>query len=70
MKNIPHSTLPNFNVSTTKDPNTFIFEFDILFRSYDYVSNAHKLNLFPATLKNGALQWFMGLGGDNVITWE
>jgi hypothetical protein len=38
MKNIPHSTLPNFHGLSKEDPDTFLFEFDILCRSYDYVS--------------------------------
>jgi hypothetical protein len=55
MKNIPLSALPNFNGLTNEDPYTFLFEFDILCRSYDYTSDAQKLNLFPATLKGDAL---------------
>jgi hypothetical protein len=47
MKNIPHSTLPNFHGLVTEDLDTFLFEFDVLCRSYDYIYDAHKLNLFP-----------------------
>ena len=55
MKNIPPSTLPHFYVMVHEDPESFLFEFYILCRSYDYSSNAHKLKLFPATLKDSAL---------------
>ena len=63
MKNIPFSALPNFHGLSSEDPDEFLFEFDILCRSYDYISNAKKLKLFPATLKGNALRWFMSLGG-------
>jgi len=53
-----------------EDPYTFLFEFDVLCRSYDYVSDAHKLKLFPATLKGVALRWFMGLGSTSIRTWS
>jgi hypothetical protein len=43
MKNIPLSALPNFHGLSSKDPDEFLFEFDILCRSYDYISNAQKL---------------------------
>ena len=61
MKNIPHLALPIFRGSTYEDPNMFLFEFDVLCNSYDYQSDAQKLKLFPATLKDVALQWFMSL---------
>jgi hypothetical protein len=73
MKNIPHSTLPNFHGLSKEDLDTFLFEFDVLCRSYDYVTDAQKLNLFPATLKSIALRWFMGLGKDTSthgIKWQ
>lgn len=44
------------------DPNSFLFEFDILFKSYDYSLDAQKLKLLCATLKSLVLCWFMGLG--------
>jgi hypothetical protein len=40
MKNIPLSALPNFHGLSIKDPNEFLFEFDILCRSYDYTTTA------------------------------
>lgn len=64
LKNILASSLPKFYGLVTKDPDTFLFEFDILYRSYDYTIDAHKLKLFPATLKKAALRWFMSLGRD------
>jgi hypothetical protein len=35
MKNIPLSTLPNFHGLSSEDPDEFLFDFDILCRSYD-----------------------------------
>ena len=70
MKNIPLSALPNFHGLSSEDPDEFLFEFDILCRSYDYISNAQKLKLFPATLKGNALRWFMSLGGHVITTWD
>ena len=62
MKNIPPSSLHIFYRKSNEDPNTFLFEFDILCRSYNYLQDAHKLKLFSTTLKDCALRWFMGLG--------
>ena len=70
MKNIPLSALPNFHGLSTEDLDEFLFEFDILCRSYDYVTNAQKLKLFPAILKGNALRWFMSLGSRVITTWE
>lgn len=55
---------------TIEDPETFLFEFDVLCRSYDYVLDVHKLILFPATLKGAALRWFMGFGSTPIRTWS
>ena len=70
MKNIPLSALPTFYGKNSEDPDTFLFEFDILCRSYNYVQDAHKLKLFPTTLKDSALRWFMGLGESSIRSWE
>jgi hypothetical protein len=70
MKNIPPSTLPNFHGMITEDPKTFLFEFDVLCHNYDYSSDAKKLKLFPTTLKDVALHWFMGLGTNTIKTWD
>ena len=55
MKNISPSVLPNFHGKSTEDPYEFLFEFDILCWSYDYISSEKKLKLFPATLKGNDL---------------
>ena len=41
MKNIPPSILPNFYGMTSEDPNSFLFEFDILCRTYGYTDDTH-----------------------------
>jgi hypothetical protein len=70
MKNIPLSALPNFHGLSLEDPDEFLFEFDILCRSYDYTSNAQKLKLFPSTLKGNALRWFMSFGEHVITSWD
>jgi hypothetical protein len=70
MKNIPLSTLPTFHGKNSEDPDVFLFEFDILCRSYNYLQDAHKLELFPATLKDSTLRWFMSLGEYSIRSWE
>jgi hypothetical protein len=70
MKNIPPSAMPNFRGLPSEDPNTFLFEFDVLCRSYDYYCDVHKLKLFPTTLKEAALCWFMGLERNSIRTWD
>jgi hypothetical protein len=70
MKNIPLSTLPTFYGKKSEDPDTFLFEFDILCRRYNYIRDAQKLTLFPATLKDSTLRWFMGLGESSIRSWE
>ena len=39
MKNIPLSALPTFYGKNNEDPYTFLFEFDILCRRYNYVQD-------------------------------
>ena len=70
MKNIHLSSLPSFQGMTEEDPDTFLFEFDVQCRSYEYKVDAQKLNLFPSTLKGAALRWFMGLGPPSISTWN
>ena len=70
MKNISPSVLLRFHGKATEDPDQFLFEFDILCRSYDYTSIEQKLKIFLATLKDNVLRWFMSLGGETVATWE
>ena len=70
MKNINPSIVPTFHGMSTEGLDAFLFEFDILCRSYNYINDAQKLKLFPATLKYVALRWFMGLGEYTIRTWE
>jgi hypothetical protein len=51
MKNIPPSIFPNFYGTSTEDPDSFLFEFDVLCRTYGYTDDTQKLRLFPTTLK-------------------
>jgi hypothetical protein len=44
MKNIPLSSLPTFRRMSNEDSDLFLFEFDILCRSYNYSDDAQKLN--------------------------
>jgi len=67
---IPPSSLPNFHGLDNEDPNTFLFEFEVLCRGYDYCTNDQRLKVFPLTLKGVALQWFISLGGNCIKTWE
>lgn len=66
MKNIHLSSLPSFQGMTVDDPGTFVFEFDVLCRSYDYNLHAQQMRLFLATLKRAALRWFIGLGSATI----
>jgi len=70
MKNIPPSALPNFRGVPSEDPDAFLFYFNVLCRSYDYSSDAEKLKLFPATLKDVAFRWFMVLASNSITTWK
>ena len=66
MKNIPPSSLPTFYGKSNEDSDTFMYEFDILCRSYNYLQDAHKLKLFSTTLKDSTLRWFTGLGESSI----
>lgn len=66
--NIPALVHPKFYGLVIEDPDTLFFEFDILYKSYDYTIDAHRLKLFPTPLKEVALRWFMGLGRNTVET--
>ena len=70
LKNIPRSSLPTFYGKSNEGLDTFLFEFDILCRSYNYLQDAHKLKLFPAALKDSSLRWFIGLGEFTIRTWD
>jgi len=66
MKNIPPLALPKFHGISTEDHDAFCFEFDVLCRIYDYYSNAQMLKLFPTTLRDSTLRWFMGLDSNSI----
>ena len=70
MKNISPSVLPNFHGNSFEDPDEFIFEFDILYQIYDYISSEQKLKLFPPTLKGNALWWLMSFDIETIMTWD
>lgn len=70
MKSISPSILPNFHGLRNEGLEIFPFQFEVLCRSYDYLLDPKKLKLFLATLKHGALKWFMGLGTHTIRTWE
>jgi len=70
MKNISPSILPNFHGLRSEDPETFLFEFKVLCKSYDYLLGTQKLKLFLETIKDASLKWFMGLGAHSIRTWE
>ena len=55
MKNIHVVALPKFYCLIIEDFETFLFEFDIFCRSYDYTIDTHKLKLFPSVLKEVVL---------------
>ena len=69
MKNIIPSALPHFHGLTIEDPDTLLFVFDVIYQTYDYAEDEKKLKLFPYTLKDAALCWFMGLPGNSITTW-
>ena len=69
MKNISPSALPHFHGMNTEDLDTFLFEFAIICRTYDHAKDEKKLKLFPSTLKDAKLRWFMGLPGNSITTW-
>ena len=39
-------------------------------RYYNYLIDTQKLKLFPVTLKDKTLQWFMGLGTNSIRSWH
>jgi len=70
MKNISPTYLPHFHGLTFEDIERFMFEFSIIYKTYDYTSDEQKLKLFPTTLKDVTLCWFIGLPRGNITTWE
>lgn len=69
MKNISPSILTNFHGKRNEYPEAFLFEFEVLCKSYDYLRDDKELKLFPATLKDSTLKWFMSLGMNSIRTW-
>ena len=51
MKSIPHSALPTFHGLYSEYLDEYLLEFNILYQSYDSISSAQNLKLFPTTLK-------------------
>ena len=70
MENISPLVLPHFHGKDIKDLDEFLFDFDILCHIYEYTSSEQKLKIFPTTLKDNALRWFIILGGETATTWE
>jgi len=70
MKNIPPSILPNFKGMRSEDSEMFLFEFEIICRSYGYSLHIKNLNLFPSTLKDRSLKLFISLGTNSIRTWD
>ena len=68
MKIINLVALLNFHGLTSKDPDTFLLEFKVVCRTYDYTMDAQKLKIFPSTLKDSALRWLMSLEPNNIFT--
>lgn len=53
-----------------EDSKTFLFEFDILCKSYDYIIYSHKMKLSTSSLKEASLRWFMLLGANAIRYWD
>ena len=70
MKNIPPYFLPKFHGLRLEDPETFLFEFEIVCRSYGYLLKTQRLRLFPAILKDKSLKWIMSLGTNSIRSWN
>ena len=74
MKSIPLQNIPTFHGLTSKEPDAFLLEIDVLCRGYDYTTDPQKLKLFPSTLKGAALRWslrwFMGLSVGTIQNWD
>lgn len=44
-----HVELPKFTQKGSEPSNTFLFEFGLLCKAYDYIEHEQKLKLFPPT---------------------
>jgi len=70
MKIISPTALPHFHEMDFEDNDTFMFEFFVVCRTYYYTFDEQNLKLFPSTLKDATLHWFMSLAGGNITTWD
>jgi hypothetical protein len=61
MKNINPSALPDFHRHFSEYLDTFLFDFVVICKTYDYTIDEYKLKCFPSTLKDSYLIWFMSL---------
>lgn len=55
MKNISHTSLPHFYGLTFEDTDTFMFDFIVFCRTYDYAYYEKKMKFFPSILKGETL---------------
>jgi len=51
MKNIPPSVMPNFYSIMIKDPDDFLFEFNMFFHNYSYIDDTQKKLIIYCYLK-------------------
>jgi hypothetical protein len=65
MKNIPPFVLPNFFGMSTEDPDTFMFEFDIVFRTYGYTNDAKKTSFISCNFERICIKMVHGVGRSN-----
>lgn len=70
MKNVSYNALLMFLGKMNEDPDAFLFKFDILCRSYDYLIDEKKLKLFLIALKSSTLCWFMDFPEGSIQTWS
>jgi hypothetical protein len=63
IKNINPSIIPLYYGLPTKEPNNFLFEFELFCQTYKYKNYVKNIRLLPSNLKDDYLIWFMGLQG-------
>ena len=68
MKNFSPSTLQHIHGLTYDSIETFMFEFFVVYRTYEYASDDQNLKLFPSTLKDAVVPLFMGFPGNSITT--
>jgi len=59
MKNISPFALPHFHGLTIEDPDTFLFEFTVIFQTYDSRNDEKKLNYshLPSRVQHSTSSW-------------